>query len=132
MTTPPHDPHPYLKVFLSALVPQVASGPDHSKDPPPPHIVPISGSSPEERHVLQLLVGADDDIRHDHGQAAGINLDLAETELKLALSHGGPKEAIALALSRIALAREEVRKGHSARACMAIADAINAVVPKKA
>ena len=132
MTTPPHDAHPYLKLFLSALVPHVDSGPDHSKDPAPPHIVPIAGGSPEAKHVLHLLLGADADIRHDHARAAGINLDLAETELKLALSHGGPQEALSQALSRIALAREEVAKGHSARACAAIAEAITAVVPKKA
>jgi hypothetical protein len=130
MPTPPREAHPYLKMFLAALVPHVASGPDHSKDPPPPHIVPIAAGSPEGRQVLHLLLGADADIRHDHARAAGINLDLAETELKLALSHGGPQEALSLALSRIADARTEAAKGHSARACTAIAEAIGAVVPK--
>ena len=127
MSKAPPDPHPWLHLFAAALVPQAPHGPDHSKDPPPPHLLPLTGASEEAKHVLDLLLGADRDIRDDHRRAAGLNLDLAETQIKLALSHGQQKQALQTAMARIALAREELAKGDTRRACAALADAIGSV-----
>ena len=119
--------HPYLDIFAASLVPSTAHGPDHSKDPPAPQILPLTGESPEIRQVLDLLLGADRDARHDHGRAAGINLQLAETRIRLTISHGDKSPALETALTRIALAREELGRGDTRRACAALADAIHVV-----
>ena len=111
--------HPYLDIFAFALVPYAKHGPDHSKDPPPPHLLPLTGGSPESKQVLDLLLGADRDIRDDHERAAGINLALAETRLRLAISRGDKSPALQTALERIALAREEMARHDSRRACAA-------------
>jgi hypothetical protein len=123
--------HPYLDLFAFALIPRMKLGPDHAKDPPPPHLLPLTSATPEAKQVLDLLLGADRDVRDDHGRAAGINLELAETRLKLAISHGDKSPALETALSRIALAREEVTRGDTRRACAALADAIRAVAPPR-
>jgi hypothetical protein len=120
--------HPYLNLFAFALVPYAKHGPDHSKDPPTPQMLPLTGGSPESRQVLDLLLGADHDIRDDHPRAAGINLELAETRIRLAISHGDKSQRLDSALKCIALAREEVRRGDTRRACAALADAIKAVM----
>ena len=120
--------HPYLDLFAFALVPYKKSGPDHAKDPPTPDFLPLTGSSPEAQQVLQLLAGADHDIRGDHDRAAGINLALAETRIRLAISHGDKSPALQTALDRIALAREEMARHDSRRACAALADAVRAVM----
>lgn len=119
--------HPYLDLFAFALVPYAKQGPDHTKDPPAPHMLPLTGSSPEARQVLDLLLGADHDIRDDHERAAGINLALAETRIRLAISHGDRSPALQTALDRIALARQEMARHDSRRACAALADAVRAV-----
>ena len=120
--------HPYLDLFAFALVPHRKAGPDHAKDPPAPHMLPLTGSSPEAQQVLQLLAGADHDIRDDHDHAAAINLALAETRIRLAISHGDRSPALQTALDRIALAREEMARHDSRRACAALADAVRAVL----
>ncbi|MFC7473647.1 hypothetical protein ACFQS7_04740 [Dankookia sp. GCM10030260] len=120
--------HPYLDLFSFALVPRLKSGPDHAKDPPAPHLLPLANASPEARQVLDLLLGADHDLRDDHDQAAGINLALAETRIRLAVSHGDKSPALQTALTRIALAREEMAKHDTRRACAALADAVRAVM----
>jgi hypothetical protein len=121
--------HPYLDLFAFALVPYAKHGPDHSKDPPTPRMLPLTGGSPESQRVLDLLLGADHDIRDDHARAAGINLELAETRIRLAISHGDRSPRLESALKCIALAREEVTRGDTRRACAALADAIKAVMP---
>ncbi|MDO9712268.1 hypothetical protein [Paracraurococcus lichenis] len=121
-------PHPYLNLFASALVPQMKRGPDHSADPPPPHLLPLTGGSSESRGVLDLLLGADHDLRDDHDRAATINLALAETRIRLAISHGDTSPALETALNRIALAREEMARHDTRRACAALADAVRAVM----
>ncbi len=120
--------HPYLDLFAFALVPYKKAGPDHAKDPPPPHLLPLSSASPEAQQVLQLLASADHDIRDDHDRAAGINLALAETRIRLAISHGDKSPALQTALERIALAREEMARHDSRRACLALAEAVRAVM----
>jgi len=120
--------HPYLDLFSFALVPRMKSGPDHAKDPPPPHLLPLAGASPEAKQVLDLLLGADHDIRDDHDRAAGINMALAETRIRLAVSRGDRSPALQTALTRIALAREEMAKHDTRRACAALADAVRAVM----
>lgn len=122
--------HPYLDLFSFALVPRMKLGPDHSKDPPEPHLLPLDKASPEARQVLELLLGADHDIRGDHDEAAGINLSLAETRIRLAASHGDASPALQTALERIALARQEMARHDTRRACAALADAIRAVTAK--
>ncbi|MBK1659218.1 hypothetical protein [Paracraurococcus ruber] len=117
--------HPYLDLFALALVPRSAHGGDHSKDPP--HLLPLTGGTPEAQAVLDLLSGADQDIRLDHERAAAINLDLAETRIRMAISHGDTAPSLQTALERIAQAREEMAKHDSRRACAALADALRAV-----
>ncbi|TCZ59814.1 hypothetical protein [Roseicella aquatilis] len=119
--------HPYLDIFAFALVPYAKHGPDHSKDPPSPQMLPLTGGSPEAKQVLDLLLGADHDIRDDHPRAAGINLDLAETRIRLAMSHGGAAPGLESALTCIHLAQREVTRGDTRRACAALADAIKAM-----
>lgn len=119
--------HPYLDIFAFALVPYAKHGPDHSKDPPTPQMLPLTGGTPESKQVLDLLLGADHDIRDDHPRAAGINLDLAETRIRLAISHAGPSPQLDSALKCIHLAKQEVARGDTRRACAALADAIRAV-----
>jgi hypothetical protein len=120
--------HPYLDLFTFALVPKMKTGPDHGKDPPAPHVLSLTGSSPEAKQLLDLLLGADRDIRDDHDRAAGINLSLAETKIRLAISHGDRSPALQTALDRIALAREEMGRHDTRRACAALADALRAVM----
>src|SRR6478735_6028094 len=120
--------HPYLDLFAFALVPRMKVGPDHGKDPPPPHVLSITGASPDAQQLLDLLAGADHDLRDDHERAAGINLALAETRIRLAVSRGDKSPALQTALNRIALAREEMARRDTPRACAALADAIRAVV----
>jgi hypothetical protein len=125
-----HDRHPYLGLFTTALVPRLKGGADHAGDPPA--LLPLAGATPEAQHVLDLLLGADRDIRDDHARAAGINLDLAETRVRLAVSHGDASPALPIALARIGLAREEAAKGDTRRACAALADAVQAVLASPA
>lgn len=120
-------PHPYLDLFAFALVPHAKHGPDHSKDPPPPHLLPLSDGTPEAQQVLDLLLGADHDIRDDHEGAAGINLALAETRIRLTISRGDASPALQTALERIAQARVDMAQHESRRACAALADAVRAV-----
>jgi hypothetical protein len=120
--------HPYLDLFSFALVPRMKTGPDHAKDPPAPHVLPLAGTSPDAKQVLDLLLGADHDIRDDHDRAAGINLALAETRIRLAVSRGDQSPALQTALARIAQAREEMARHDTARACAALADAVRAVL----
>ena len=120
--------HPYLDLFSFALVPRMKAGPDHAKDPPAPHLLPLTGASPEAKQVLDLLLGADHDIRDDHDRAAGINMALAETRIRLAISRGDKSPALQTALARIAQAREEMARHDTPRACAALADAVRAVM----
>jgi hypothetical protein len=120
--------HPYLDLFAFALIPRMKLGPDHAKDPPPPHLLPLTSATPEAKQVLDLLLGADHDIRDDHDRAAGINMALAETRIRLAISRGDKSPALQTALTRIALAREEMAKHDTRRACAALADAVRAVM----
>ncbi len=78
--------------------------------------------------LLDLLLGADHDLRGDHPRAAAINLDLAETRLELAIAHDGAKPELEAALAGIRLAREELRHGQPRRACAAVCSAIRAVL----
>jgi hypothetical protein len=120
--------HPYLDLFTFAMVPRMKLGPDHGKDPPEPNLLPLPSASPDAQQVLQLLCGADHDIRDDHEHAAGINLALAETRIRMAISHGDRSPALQTALDRIALARAEMERHDSRRACAALADAVRAVM----
>jgi hypothetical protein len=119
--------HPYLDIFTASLVPQMRRGPGHEQDPPPPHLLPLPADMPEAQRLLDLLLGADRDIRDDHTHAAAINLALAETRLRLAISHDGAMPALEAALSAIGLAREEVAGGNTRRACAALAGAVHAL-----
>jgi hypothetical protein len=121
--------HPYLDIFTASLVPSMQRGPGHGNDPPPvEHLLPLTAAAPETRALLDLLVGADHDLRVDHGRAAGINLELAETRLRLAMSRDGPSPALDSALASIARAREEMANGRPSRACAAVTDAVRAVL----
>ncbi len=120
--------HPYLDLFAFALVPRLRGGQDHSKDPPAPHLLPLSDTSPEAKQLLDLLAGADHDLRDDHDRAAAINLALAETKIRLAVSHGDHAPALQTALARIGQAREEMARHDTRRACAALADALRAVM----
>ncbi|WP_149539545.1 hypothetical protein [Siccirubricoccus phaeus] len=116
--------HPYYDLFVASLVPRMAHGPAHDHDPPPPHLLALPGTLPEAQQVLDLLLGADRDVRQDQTHAAAINLDLAETRLRLALAHGSVSPGQEGALASIALAREEVARGRTDRACAALAWAL--------
>ena len=120
--------HPYLDLFAFALVPRLQAGHDQSKDPPTPHLLPLNAATPEAKQVLELLSGADHDIRDDHDHAAAINLALAETQIRLAVSHGDHAPALQTALARIGQAREEMARHDTRRACAALADALRAVM----
>ena len=78
--------HPYLDLFTSSLASPFLHGPVHDRDPPPVEdILPLSPTQAEARPLLELLLGADHDLRDDHSRAAGINLALAETRLRMAI-----------------------------------------------
>jgi len=120
------DAHPYIDLFAAALVPRTHAG--HANHPPLPDLLPLHATTPEARQVLDLLIGADHDIRDAHERAAAINLALAETRIRLAVSHGDKAPGLQTALARIALAREELAKHDTRRACAALADAVKAVL----
>lgn len=120
-------PHPYLDLFTASLVPRLGHGPGHEQDPPPPHLLPLPANMPEAQQLLDLLLGADRDIRGDHAHAAAINLALAETRLRLAIQHDGSSPPLEATLRAIGLAREEVAGGNSRRACAALAGALMAL-----
>ena len=120
--------HPFLDLFASAMAPGMSRGPSHADDPPP--MAPLPGlSSPELRSLVDHFVAADQDLREDRVTAALRNLDVAETQIRLALSHGasakGTYEAV---LGDIALAREAAEKRDSRHAVGALADAVNALL----
>ena len=60
--------------------------------------------------------------------SAGINMALAETRIRLAISRGDKSPALQTALARIAQAREEMARHDTPRACAALADAVRAVM----
>jgi hypothetical protein len=117
--------HPYLDIFTASLVPRMTHGTGHAEDPPPLHLLPLPTNMPEAQQLLDLLLGADRDIRGDHARAAAINLAVAETRLRLAISHDGLTPALEAARAAIALAREEVAGGNTRRACAALAGAVH-------
>ena len=120
--------HPYLDIFAASLAPYMPHGPSHDRDPPPiDHLLPLERRRPEVKELFDLLLGADHDLRDDHTRAAAINLDLAETRLRLAIARDGPKPALEAALACIQRAREELARGQTARACAAVTDAARAV-----
>ncbi|MCO6418964.1 hypothetical protein JYK14_22795 [Siccirubricoccus sp. KC 17139] len=116
--------HPYLDLFVASLVPRMTHGPAHDHDPPPPALLALPGTLPEAQQVLDLLLGADRDVRQDQARAAAINLDLAETRLRLAMAHGSVTPRQEAALASIARAKEEVMRGATDRACAALAWAL--------
>jgi hypothetical protein len=122
-----HTAHPYLDIFTASLVPYMRRGPGHEQDPPPPHLLALPANMPEAQRLLDLLLGADRDVREDHPHAAAINLALAETRLRLAMAHDGATPALEAALAAIGLAREEVAGGNTRRACAALAGAVHAL-----
>ncbi|MBL6457751.1 hypothetical protein JMJ55_20650 [Belnapia sp. T6] len=122
-------PHPYLDIFVASLVPRLHHGPEHDKDPPAPHVVPLPAGSPEAQRLLDLLLGADHDFRGDHARAGAVNLDLAETHLRLRISRDGLTPPLEAARAGIARAQAEAAAGHTARALAALADAVRALVP---
>ncbi|MBX6741695.1 MAG: hypothetical protein QJR07_15320 [Acetobacteraceae bacterium] len=129
MSKPLSTQHPYLDLFTASLVPHMLHGPGHEQDPPRvDRMLSLEPSGPEAKMVLDLLLGADHDLRGDHTRAAGINLDLAETRLELAIAHDGPKPELEAALAGIRLAREELLHGQQRRACAAVCSAIRAVL----
>src|SRR5215213_7050484 len=80
--------HPFLDLFAAAMAPSMRSGPGHDKDPP--RLRPLPGMTPPElRGLLDLFIAADQDLRDDRFTAAARNLDLAETRIRLAISHDG-------------------------------------------
>ena len=120
--------HPYLVICAASLAPYMAHGPSHDRDPPPiDNLLPLEPRQPAARELLDLLLGADHDLRDDHTRAAAINLDLAETRLRLAINRDGPKPALEAALAGVQRAREELARGQTARACAAVTDAARAV-----
>ena len=126
--------HPYLDIYTASLVPHLGHGPGHDKDPPSAGaLLPLAGVTPEAQKTLDLLLGADRDVRGDHDRAAGINLDLAETRLRRAQAQDGAHPGLEVALRCIARAREEMAKHDTRRACAALNDAIRAVAgPRRA
>ena len=123
--------HPYLDIFSASLVPSMPQGPGHTQDPPSPHLLPLPAGSEEARHLLDLLVGADHALRDDHSQVAGprvaaLNLALAETQLKLLISHEGLTPARETVLSGLHLAQEELAAGQPRRAMAALGGAVRA------
>lgn len=123
--------HPYLDLFTSSLASPFRHGqvPDHDHDPPRVEdVLPLSPARPEARPLLELLLGADHDLRDDHSRAAGINLALAETRIRMAMRQDGSSPALEGALAGILRAREELAQGKIARACAAVTDAARSVV----
>ena len=121
--------HPYLDLFTSSLASPFLHGPVHDHDPPPVEdILPLSPARPEARPLLELLLGADHDMRGDQSRAAGINLALAETRIRMAMRQDGSNPALEGALAGILRAREELAQGKIARACAAVTDAARSVV----
>ncbi len=119
-------PHPYLDAFIASLVPrQVAL--DHLKDPPAPHVLPLPPGSPEAARRLDLLLGADHDLRDDHAKAGAVNLSLAEMRLRRLIAETGLTPPLEAATSGLRAAQEELAAGHVARALASLADAVRAV-----
>ena len=118
--------HPYLDIFSASLVPLMPQGPGHTQDPPSPHLLPLPAGSEEARHLLELLLGADHALRDDHARVAAINLALAETQLRLLISHEGLTPARETVLSGLHLAQEEVAAGQPRRAMAALGSAVRA------
>ena len=118
--------HPYLDIFSASLVSLMPQGPGHSQDPPSPDLLPLPAGSEEARHLLELLLGADHALREDHGRVAAINLALAETQLRLLISHEGLTPARETVLSGLHLAQEEVAAGQPRRAMAALGSAVRA------
>ena len=118
--------HPYLDIFSASLVSLMPQGPGHTQDPPGPDLLPLPTGSAEARHLLELLLGADHALRDDHGQVAAINLALAETHLRLLISHEGLTPARETVLSGLHLAQEEVGAGQPRRAMAALGSAVRA------
>ncbi len=120
--------HPYIDAFIASLVPrQVALG--HLKDPPAPHVLPLPHGSPEAERLLDLLLGADHDLRDDHGKAGAVNLALAEMRLRRLIAEKGLTPPLDAAARGLHAAQEELAAGHTARALSAVADAVRAVRP---
>jgi hypothetical protein len=127
--------HPFLDLFAAAMAPWMPHGSDHSKDPPPlPDDVAPGLTSPELKSLVELFVAADHDMREDRYSAAVHNLDLAETRIRLAMSHaagdGRPLQGYERALGDIAVAREAAARRDSAHGCGAVGDAVRALLPK--
>jgi hypothetical protein len=125
--------HPFLDLFAASMAPWMARGGDHSKDPPPlPAGVMPGLTSPELRSLVELFVAADHDMRDDRYDAALRNLELAETRIRLAMSHAGGKgpPGYEAALGDIAVAREAAARRASAHGCGAVGDAVRALLPK--
>ncbi|MDN3564229.1 hypothetical protein QWZ14_07595 [Paeniroseomonas aquatica] len=118
--------HPYLDIFSASLVPFMPRGPGHDHDPPSPHLLPLPPGSEEARHLLELLLGADHALRDDHGRVAALNLALAETQLRLLISHEGLTPARETVLSGLRLAKEELAAGQPRRAMAALGGAVRA------
>ena len=118
--------HPYLDAFIASLVPYQPRT-AHTEDPPVPHLLPLPKASPEAARLLELLLGADHDLRDDHPRAGAVNLALAETRLHRLITRDGLTPALEAALAGIALAKEEMETGRTARALAALAGSIRAI-----
>jgi hypothetical protein len=117
---------PYLDAFIASLVPRQAPT-EHAKDPPAPHLLPLPPGSPEADRLLDLLLGADHDLREDHAKAGAVNLALAETRLRRLIAEEGLTPSLEAATAGLRLAQEELAVGHTARALSALADAARAI-----
>jgi hypothetical protein len=124
----PVSQHPFLDLFAASLAPWMQRGPGHDKDPPPLR-QPLPGfMQPDLRALLDLFVAADQDLREDRFNAAARNLDVAETRIRLAISHdGSAASAYEAVLGDIALARQAAERRDSAHGCGAVADAVRAL-----
>jgi len=119
----------FLDLLAAAMVPQLAPGPEHGKDPPPvERLLPPGLAAPDLLALLDFFVAADHDVRTDRFVAAARNLDLAETRIRLVSSQSGlASAACEAALRDIVLARDAAGGRDSAHACGAIADAVRAL-----
>jgi hypothetical protein len=118
--------HPYFDLFTASLVPFMPKGPGHTQDPPSPDLLPLPAGSEEAGQLLDLLFGADHALRKDHGRVAAINLALAETRLRLTISHDGLTPMLEMVLSGILQAQEEMADGQPRRALSALDGALRA------
>ena len=122
----PQRRHPFLEIFARALAPHMLHGHSHDKDPPPvEQLLPPGFSQPELQAVLELFIAADHDVREDRFTAAALNLDLAESRIRLAISKlVVVPPAMETALYEIKTAQQEIVRKDTAHALSAVDNAV--------